>query len=102
MKKIIDGRMYNTDTATCVATYDNGCSYDDLDYISEDLFIKKNGEWFIYGAGGARTNYSVSCGSNWWRGGSSIIPLTEEEAKEWLEEHDFVDEYIKYFGEPEE
>lgn len=102
MKQIINGRMYNTDTATCVASYDNSCSSGDMNYFSEDLYIKRNGEWFIYGEGGAGTVYSRSCGSNSWCGGSAINPLTEEDAKNWLEKYDFVDEYIKYFGEPEE
>lgn len=102
MKKIIDGRMYNTETATRVAHYANGYSRGDLDFVSEGLYIKKNGEWFIHGDGGARSKYSVSIGSNSWGGGSAIIPFTEEDAKKWMEDHDFVDEYIKYFGEPEE
>ena len=48
------------------------------------------------------TEYVVICKDGMTGGGSKIIPFTEDEAKEWLEKHNLVDEYIKYFGEPEE
>lgn len=101
MKCIINGKMYNTDTAAHVASHSNGCDCSDLQYVEEKLYIKKTGEWFLYGKGGAGSKYSVARGK-WWRGGSRIIPYTTEEAMGWLAENNFVDEYIKYFGEPEE
>ena len=102
MKRIIEGKMYNTETATRVGHYSNGYSYTDFHVIDEYLYIKKTGEWFFYGSGGAMTEYAVTCEDGMTGGGSKIIPFTDDEAKEWLEEHNLVDEYIKYFGEPEE
>jgi len=94
--------MYNTDTATCVASYSNGCGSTDFHNINEEIYIKKTGEWFLAGSGGAMTEYAVQAEDGMTGGGSKIIPFTEDEAKEWLAEHNRVDEYIKYFGEPEE
>lgn len=102
MKKIINGRMYNTDTATFIANYDNGCSRGDFNYIAEELYRKRTGEYFLLGSGGAMTGYRVSCGCDSYCGSTQIIPLTDEEAKEWLEAHADADAYIKCFGEPEE
>lgn len=102
MKRIIDGRMYNTETATLVGHYNNGCSYSDFHVIDESLYIKKTGEWFLYGFGGAMTEYAVKCEDGMTGGSARIISFTDDEAKKWLEKYNLVDEYIKYFGEPEE
>lgn len=101
MKRIINGKMYNTETATCVAHYSNGYGTGDFNNIDEDIYIKKTGEWFLDGSGGAMTVYAEAEGDGWY-GGRQIIPFTDDEAKDWLSEHKCVDEYIKYFGEPEE
>lgn len=101
MKKIINGKKYDTDTATWVGEYWNGLSDKDFRYLSEDLYLKKTGEFFLMGDGGALTIYSNSNGSQSW-GVSKIIPLTKKEAREWAEEHLGFDEYVEFFGEPEE
>lgn len=100
MRRIINNKMYNTNTATLVGEYNDGDG--DYTYLCEELYIKKTGEWFLYGSGGALTIYCENCGDGLRSGGSKIIPYKPEQAKEWLVEHNYVDEYIKYFGEPEE
>ena len=101
MKKIIDGRMYNTETATELGNFWNGLSARNFRYLSETLYRKKNGEFFLYGEGGAMTKYSQLFG-NMSCGGEEIIPLTDEQAKHWAEKKLDADEYIEIFGEPEE
>ena len=101
MKKIINGRMYNTETATELGNFWNGLSASDFRYLSETLYRKKNGEFFLYGEGGAMTEYSQPDG-DMTGGGEKIIPLTEEQAKHWAEEKLDADTYIEIFGEPEE
>ena len=102
MKKIINYKMYNTETATMVASYTNGYGFSDFHYIGEELYRKKTGEYFLYGRGGAMTMYGECCGSNSWSGGSAIFPLTVDEAQEWVMEHCDADTYISLFGEVEE
>ena len=102
MKKIVNYKMYNTDTATEVASYCNGYSCGDFRHLEETLYRKKTGEFFLDGSGGAMTIYSKSCGNNSWSGGQRIVPLTEGEAKEWVMEHCDADTYINLFGEVEE
>ena len=101
MKKIIYNRMYNTETAECLADWDNGLSRRDFNYLDEYLYRKKTGEYFLYGIGGPNTWCSQPVGEM-FSGGEKIEPLTEQEAREWAERRLGADEYIEIFGEPEE
>ena len=102
MKKIINGKKYDTETAKEVGYASNGLSTRDFSYWEETLYLKKTGELFLYGYGGPRSKYSVSCGQNGWSGGNKITPLSEQEAKAWAEEYLDSDEYEALFGEVEE
>ena len=44
MKKIIDGRMYNTETAKCVGEWSNAGTWRDFNHMEEALYRKKNGD----------------------------------------------------------
>ena len=50
MKKIINGKKYDTDTAKCVGHDSFGCR-GDFRYWFEQLYQKQTGEFFIYGDG---------------------------------------------------
>ena len=102
MKRIINGKKYDTNTAKEMAcdSYNGSCS--DFQWWEETLYQKRTGEFFLYGQGGAMSKYSESCGQNSWGGGSDIIPLTLDEAKEWAEDHVDGDTYEEIFGEVEE
>jgi len=92
MKKVINGKLYDTDTAKFLGDFDNGKLTNDFSYLYEGLYQKRTGEHFLYCVGGALTIYN----------GSVIKPLTYEEAQKWAEKHLDGDEYIKIFGDPEE
>lgn len=98
-KKVINGRMYNTETAKAIKFYANGGGWRDFSHFEETLYRKKTGEFFLAGEGGPMTKYSRSCGQCSWSGGEDIIPLTEQQAREWAERHMDADEYIATFGE---
>jgi hypothetical protein len=99
MKKVIDKKLYDTDTADKIAEWDNGhTSKRDFHYCSEDMYRTKKGSWFLYGEGGAASKYAESCGQNETCGGAAIVPLTPDEALEWLSGHGFADEAEKYFS----
>lgn len=84
MKKIIKGKVYDTDTAVRIGGFNDN----PINTIDEDLYRKKTGEFFL---------------KHWdaWNG-SSIHPISYSEAQEWAEKHLDVDDYIQVFGEPEE
>ena len=100
MKKIINGRKYDTETATKIDAWSNNCTRFSSCY--EALYRKKTGEFFLYGEGGPMSKYAESCGDNCTTGGEAIIPLTEQKAKEWMENHSTVEDYEQVFGEVEE
>ena len=97
MKKIINGKVYDTERAQAVCNWDNGV-YGDFDRLEETLYHKRTGEFFLFGEGGARTKYATSTGDNNWAGGSRVIPLTWDAAREWAEEHMTGEEYEAVFG----
>lgn len=99
MKKIINGKKYDTETAKKIGYWSNNYNCSDFNYCAETLYRKKNGEFFVHGEGNAMSKYSVSCGQNSWSGGQEIIPLTEEKAKRWAEKYLTGDEYEEIFGE---
>ena len=102
MKKIINGKKYNTETAKVVGSWSNNHSYSDFSYCEETLYEKRTGEFFLYGEGGPMSKYRSACWQNSWSGGVDIIPMTEIEARKWAEKHLNADEYEEIFGEVEE
>lgn len=98
MKKIINGKAYDTETAKELGSWSNMADYSNFSQFSETLYRKKTGEFFLYGEGGPMTKYAVAEGSNSWRGGSRIMPLSFQEARVWAEEHLSGDEYEAIFG----
>lgn len=102
MKKIINGKVYDTEKAKKVASWYSDYARNDFHYYEEELYKKKTGEFFLYGEGNAASPYSRSCGQNEWCGGEKIVPLTFKEAQEWAEKHLDGDDYCDIFGEPDE
>jgi hypothetical protein len=100
MKKVINGRAYNTETSKKIGEWDNGLRGNDFGICSEDLFMNSKGTYFLVGEGGPMSKYATHSGNNsGW--GNELIPMTKDEAKTWLEEND-QDGYLKHFEEPEE
>ena len=102
MKKIINGKKYDTETATEIATTGSGGSRRDFYWWEETLYKKKNGEYFLVGEGGPASQYAVIVGTNEWSGDTQLIPFTLEEAKKWAEDAMDGDAYEAEFGEVEE
>ena len=99
MKKIINGRLYDTATARMLGLDGGG---DGFKVWHEELYQKRTGEFFLFGQGGPMTKYAVAVGDNSWSGGEKIIPLSLAAAREWAEAHLGADEYGEIFGMPSE
>ena len=100
MKKIIDGKLYNSDSAELIHSWDNlsHCSSTtDFNFYEEELYRTKNGAFFLHGVGGASSPYSqpVSGGRG---GGEDIRPITQGDAIRWLEQHDGEQVLIEQFA----
>lgn len=100
MKRIINGKMYNTDTAENLGEWWNGES--GITFVLITLYRKKTGEYFLHCEGGAMTVYCEYLGDERFEAGQQIKPLSEAEAREWALEYLSTDEYEKIFGPVEE
>lgn len=100
MKKIIQGKLYDTDKAKMVAGYSAPCGRSDFHYYEEELYRKRTGEFFLYGYGHADSKYGKPCGQNEWCAGEQIVPITYDDAQAWMEEHGSAEQYAAVFGVP--
>lgn len=103
MKKVINGKRYNTESAQYCGSHEYGYS-GDFDHMYEALYQKRTGEFFLYGNGGPNSKYREEISMNTWSGGEQIIPLTDDEARKWAETNLDGEDYEKLFTveEPEE
>ena len=101
MKKIINGKKYDTETAKLVAEYYSDYGKRDYRYYEEHLYQKRTGEFFIYGLGNADSAYKHAM-LDGWDGGEKIIPLSWEAARQWAESHLSDEEYEVVFGDVDE
>ena len=96
MKRIINGKRYNTETATTVATASWG-SAGDFRAFQESLYLTQRGNWFLAGEGGPLTKWARPAEGGGTCGGAGIIPMTENDALDWLEfnrEEGAIEEYF--------
>jgi len=96
MKRIIDGKRYDTANAGEVAADGFGYS-SDFNHWQERLYRTPGGSWFLVGSGGARSKYAEQVEQNTWSGGSKLIPMAAEEARRWCEEHEATEALEKHF-----
>lgn len=87
MKAIINGKRYDTKTAELIHEWGNGYLPNDFNYREKNLYRTKAGKWFVHHEGGAMTDMAEPAGSNSVAGGSSIEPITDEQAFTFLCEH---------------
>lgn len=103
MKRVIDGKVYNTETAEEVADASARCPRSDFQYWEETLYRTKKGVWFLYGKGGPMTHYAKSIDQNSYSGSDGLRALTDAEALEWMERHQIeADTVQRYFADLEE
>ena len=98
MRKTINGKVYDTETATEVARYWNRYTSRDHRYCSEELYITKKNNWFLAFEGGALSIWGKRGLNNSIEPSSGISVLTPKEALLWMEEHGAEDEIEQYFG----
>ena len=85
MKKIVEGKLYNTDTAKFIGKCDY-LTWSDFRYFEESLYLTKKWQYFIYWEGWPMTKYGNSeWNSIFW--GEDILLVNNKEIFEWLEEN---------------
>lgn len=96
MRKVIEGKVYDTDAADCIASFDDERSDRDYKQFEESLYRTNKGEWFLVGSGGPMSKYSRPVGKM-TSGGEGLEPITPNQARQWLEEKGFIDELEEHF-----
>ncbi len=84
MKKIINKKTYNTETAKVLKKFVFGNFGDPTGY-EETLMQSARGLFFIYGIGGEESKYPEE----------TILPLTEKEAQNWIKENELLPHAIE-------
>lgn len=100
MKRIVNGKLYDTENAEMFCEY-SFSNPSDFKHVYEALYKSSDGQFFIKFSGGAMSKYSISYGQNEVGGSDGIRLVSEEEAMAFLEEHGTSDSYVTAFGEPE-
>ena len=72
MRVYINGRAYDTETATSLGFRCTKCFEDDPNYHGETMFRKWDGEYFLY--------------IHDYHSGHTIKPITQAEAEQWRRE----------------
>jgi hypothetical protein len=100
MKRIIDGKRYDTETAEQVTTIGSlpGTSRTDFRYWEATLYRTPKGRWFAVGNGGGMTMFAESVGGGGSRGGSGLIPISKTEARKHLEDDGNIDALEQWFA----
>lgn len=97
MKKIVNGKSYNTSTATEVCDIGNGLRKGDFKWDDSALYVTKKGAYFLAGEGGPSSRWAQEY-SNMRIGGRGIRPLSKREALSLAEEHAPIDVIEEFFG----
>jgi hypothetical protein len=100
MKKVINGRIYDPETAEMICQHTFG-SPGDASYVKEALYRSPAGAFFIDGEGGAGSNYRVHVGTSWHIAGSDTLLQTGDTAREFVERFGTFSDYVRAFGHPE-
>ena len=99
MRRIINGKRYDTETATMVADVGSSgyISRTDFRYDNSKLYRTAKGRWFIAGSGGPMSRWAQSVG-NGRTSGSGILPIGESDAREMLENRGETEALETYFA----
>ena len=98
MKKIINNKLYCTDTARNCGICSHGAP-DEGHWYEEALYRKRTGEFFLYGKGNATSPYNKTQQDGTRVPAEKIVPLTVAAARRWADENLEENEHKELFGE---
>lgn len=104
MKKIIKKKVYDTDTATLVASVPHPNCYDSTGQTCEqELYLKKNGEYFMF-LKGSRSDavHNIRIEDEPHDKGKNIYVLPYDKARKWGEQELTAEQWLELFEPVEE
>lgn len=96
MKKMINGKRYDTNAAKKIAEWTSPTK-DTASKYTETLYRKRTGEFFLHGWGNEKSPYGQNVTMNVKEPGEKIIPMNKDEARKWAFAHADIEEFAKYF-----
>lgn len=87
MKQVVNGKLYDTESAEKIASYSNTGDRGDFRRVYEAIYRTDNGRYFLHGEGGPMSKYAKSAGTGETTGSARIEPLSEKKALAWCEKH---------------
>ena len=94
MRRIIEGKAYDTSTATLLGSATSPRYYrTDFGWWSEELYRTPRGRYFLAGVGNAASSWSEPAPGGGSGPGSGIRAMTETAAQEWAERYLTTAEY---------
>jgi hypothetical protein len=88
MKAIIKGKRFDTETAILLGEASSHAGPSDYGWWKANLYCTpRSGAYFVAGEGNANSPYTTNFGNGARGAGERIVPLTDEEALAWAEEH---------------
>ncbi len=102
MKKILNGKLYDTDTARLIADVPHTNITGSEGACEQRLYLKKNGEFFLW-LSGARSEIvsNMALDNGVHDRERHFYPISYEQARKWAESEMSADEWLELF-EPEE
>jgi hypothetical protein len=85
MRRVIDGKVYDTIKANLVCELSSSHNYGDFGWHETALYRTAKGRFFVAGAGGPRSMWAKPGGQNSWSGGEGIRAIDEDEARSHME-----------------
>lgn len=101
MKKIINGKVYDTTKAQLIAeAHHDNIKDADGKSLKQWLYRKKTGEFFVQVDGVSIELQNIF--QNGYKPNAGIYPLTYEQAQRWAERELSADQWESIFGDPED
>lgn len=101
MKKVINGKVYDTEKAQFIAdAHHDNIKDADGKSLKQWLYKKKTGEFFVQAEGVAIELQNIF--QHGYRPNAIIYPLTYEQAQRWAERELTAEQWESIFGDPED
>jgi hypothetical protein len=97
MKRIIDGKRYDTETAQRLCSFGYWNGWTDFRSEQTSLHVTKSGRFFLSGEGGPMTRWATTRGDK-VAGGEGLMAIDREEARAILEQEDCLKALERWFG----
>jgi len=94
MKRIINGKLYDTETAHELCELESTAYVSDFEWHETYLYRTKKGAFFIAGVGNAASMWAEPCGQGGHTNGEGLRVVDDSEARQYMEAADCaVDEF---------